>query len=122
MHATRDELPILFGADPAVIRGADWEGLRSMIISLPAGTDLAPPLKGLPNDLCPCPHWGYILKGRIRVTYADSVEILQAGDLYTCRRGTRRWWRRTSSSSSSAGRAEIQPVLGHVARVAAGAA
>ena len=53
-----------------------------MIISLPAGTDLAPALKGLPNDLCPCPHWGYILTGRIRVTYAYSVEILKAGDLF----------------------------------------
>ena len=82
MRATRDELPILFGADPATIRGADWDGLRAMIISLPAGTDLAPLLEGLPNGLCPCPHWGYVLKGRIRVTYADREEVLRAGDLF----------------------------------------
>ncbi|MBA3414356.1 MAG: DUF861 domain-containing protein [Chloroflexia bacterium] len=82
MRATRDELPILFGAEPATVRGADWEGLRAMIVSLPAGTDLAPVLKGLPNDLCPCPHWGYVLKGRIRVTYAEGEEILRAGDLF----------------------------------------
>ena len=104
MRATRDELPILFGDDQAAIRGADWGGLRSMIVSLPAGTDLAPLLQGLPNDLCPCPHWGYVLKGRIRVTYADGEEILKAGDLSTCRRATRRWWKRTPSSSSSAAR------------------
>ena len=65
MRASRDELPILFGEDPAVIRGADWGDLRAMIVSLPAGTDLAPLLKGLPNDLCPCPHWIYVIKGRI---------------------------------------------------------
>ena len=82
MRATRDELPIIFGADPASIRGADWDGLRSMIVTLPAGTDLAPVLKGLPGDLCPCPHWGYMLKGRIRMTYADGEEILRAGDLF----------------------------------------
>ena len=82
MRATRDELPIIFGADPASIRGADWFGLRSMIVTLPAGTDLAPVLKGLPGDLCPCPHWGYMLKGRIKVTYADGAEILRAGDLF----------------------------------------
>jgi hypothetical protein len=82
MRATRDELPVLFGEEPATIRGADWHGLRSMIIALPAGTDLAPVLKGLPNDLCPCPHWGYMLKGRIRVTYANGEEILRAGDLF----------------------------------------
>jgi len=52
MRATRDELPILFGEDPATIRGADWGELRSMIVSLPAGTDLGPLLQGLPNDLC----------------------------------------------------------------------
>jgi len=82
MRATRDELPILFGEAPATIRGADWGELRSMIVSLPAGTDLGPLLQGLPNDLCPCPHWGYIIKGRIRITYADGEELLQAGDLY----------------------------------------
>jgi hypothetical protein len=82
LRANRDELPILFGADPAAIRGADWGDLRSLIISLPAGTDLAPLLKGLPGDLCPCPHWGYLVKGRLRVTYADTGEIVEAGDLF----------------------------------------
>jgi hypothetical protein len=82
MRATRDELEILFGEDPATIRGVDWGDLRAMIISLPAGTDLAPLLQGLPNDLCPCPHWGYIIKGRIRMTYADGEEFLRAGDLF----------------------------------------
>ena len=82
MRASRDELPILFGSDPAAIRGADWGDLRAMVISLPAGTDLAPLLKGLPGDLCPCPHWGYVIKGRIRMRYADREEVLGAGDLF----------------------------------------
>ncbi len=82
MRATRDELPILFGEDPTTVRGADWGELRSMIVSLPAGTDMAPLLQGLPNDLCPCPHWGYVIKGQIRVTYADGEEVIRAGDLF----------------------------------------
>ena len=82
MRATRDELPILFGADPAVIRGADWEGLRSMIVCLPAGTDLAPVLKGLPNDLCPCPHWGYMLKGRVRMHTTAGHQDFVAGEAF----------------------------------------
>ncbi len=64
------------------VRGADWGDLHSMIVSLPAGTDLAPLLHGLPNNLCPCPHWGYIIRGRIRVSYADREEVLGAGDLF----------------------------------------
>lgn len=81
MHASRNELPILFGEDPAAIRGADWENLRSMIVSLPAGADVASLLKGLPNDMCSCPHWGYVLRGRMRVVYLDGEEIMQTGDL-----------------------------------------
>ena len=82
MRMNRDELPILFGDDPAAIRGADWGDWRAMFIKLPAGTDLKPLLTGLPGDLCPCPHWGYIISGRIRLSYADSEEILSAGDLF----------------------------------------
>lgn len=82
MRATRDELPILFGADPASIRGSDWGDMRSLILTLPAGTDLDPLLAGLPNGLCPCPHWGYVLKGRLQVRYAEGGEILRAGDLF----------------------------------------
>ena len=39
-------------------------------------------LKGLPDDRCPCPHWGYVVKGQLRVIYADRQEVLRAGDLY----------------------------------------
>jgi hypothetical protein len=82
MRAIRDDLPLLFGADPATIRGADWGGLRAVVVSLPAGTDLGPLMHGLPDDLCSCPHWGYVVKGRLRVTYVDGqVEVLGAGDL-----------------------------------------
>ena len=39
-------------------------------------------LKGLPGDSCPCPHWGYLFAGKITVTYADRVELYQAGDAF----------------------------------------
>ena len=81
MHASRDELPLLFGADPAAVRGADWGGLRAGIVSLPAGADLGPLFKGLPNDRCPRPHWGYVIRGRMRITYADREEVVSAGDI-----------------------------------------
>jgi quercetin dioxygenase-like cupin family protein len=83
LHATREELPILFGEDPAAIRGADWGALRAMVVSLPAGADVASLLKGLPHDMCSCPHWGYVVKGRMRIVYADGGgEVLRAGDLF----------------------------------------
>ena len=79
MRAAREQLPEVLGA---AVRAADWGDLRSIAISLPAGTDLGPLLKGLPDDLCSCPHWGYVIKGRMRVSYADSQEVLGSGDLY----------------------------------------
>jgi len=80
MRAPLDELPELFGA---AIRGSDWGDLRSIVISLPAGTDLGPLMKGLPEDLCSCPHWGYVIKGRMRLSYADGKEeAISAGDLF----------------------------------------
>jgi hypothetical protein len=44
--------------------------------------DLAPMLKGLPNDSCQCPHWGYMLKGRMSVRYADHDEVIEPGDSF----------------------------------------
>ena len=122
MRATRDELPILFGEDPTTIRGADWDGLRAMIVSLPAGTDLAPVLQGLPNDLCPCPHWGYMLKGRVRVVYADREEVLEAGDLFYLPPGHTPLVEEDTEFVEFSRPEEHQPVLDHVQRVIAAAA
>jgi hypothetical protein len=80
MRAPLEELPELFGA---AIRGSDWGDLRSIVISLPAGTDLGPLMKGLPDDRCSCPHWGYVIRGRMRLSYTDGgEEVIAAGDLF----------------------------------------
>jgi hypothetical protein len=39
-------------------------------------------LKGLPEDMCQCSHYGYVLKCRMRVRYADREEAVEAGDAY----------------------------------------
>jgi hypothetical protein len=44
------------------------------IVELQQDVDLAPLLKGLPDDLCQCPHWGYQLAGTQTVQYADGRE------------------------------------------------
>jgi hypothetical protein len=44
--------------------------------------DVGPLLAGLPDDRCQCPHWGYVLKGRMTVKYADREEVINAGDAY----------------------------------------
>ena len=39
-------------------------------------------LKGLPDDRCQCPHWGYVLAGKVTFRFADGDEIFEAGDAF----------------------------------------
>lgn len=57
--------------------------MASEYFSLGAGTDIAPLLKGLEDDLCQSPHWGYLIEGEVTVTYNDGKEeIVNGGDLF----------------------------------------
>jgi hypothetical protein len=47
-----------------------------------ADADLAEFFKGLPDDRCQCPHWGYVFKGKITFRTADGDETFEAGDAY----------------------------------------
>jgi hypothetical protein len=38
--------------------------------------------KGLPDDRCQSPHWGYVLPGKLTFQYADRDETYEAGDAY----------------------------------------
>jgi hypothetical protein len=50
---------------------------------LPRGTDFTPLLKGLANDSCHCPHWGYIFQGSFRFIYDDGrEEVFEEGDVF----------------------------------------
>lgn len=60
-----------------------WGGMTVAVNSFPAGTDLAPLLIGLKNNSCQVPHWGYLLKGAVRLIYDDGKEVvLKEGDLF----------------------------------------
>jgi hypothetical protein len=60
----------------------EWGDLLAEFEQFPAGLDTAPLLKGLPGDACPCPHWGYVFKGRFVVRYADHEETIVTGDAF----------------------------------------
>ncbi len=65
-----------------------WGGMTIAVNEMPAGTDLGPLLKGLKNDSCQVPHWGYVIKGTIRLKYDDGKEeVLRAEDIFYMRPG-----------------------------------
>ena len=44
--------------------------------------DGTPLFRGLPDDRCQSPHWGYVISGRITLRFADRDEVYEAGDAY----------------------------------------
>lgn len=63
-------------------RSSDLDGYTVNIVSIVQSHDLAPMLAGLSGGRCPCPHWGYVLKGRVIVRYEDHEEVLEGGDAF----------------------------------------
>ena len=47
-----------------------------------ADADLAELFRGLPDDRCQLPRWGYVLEGMITFRFSDSEETYVAGDAY----------------------------------------
>ncbi len=51
--------------------------------SLAAGVDTTPLFAGLEGDRCQCPHWGFVLRGRVTTTDANGVqETVRTNDLF----------------------------------------
>ena len=63
-------------------RTGNLDGYTVNFVSIRQDHDLAPMLSGLPEGRCPCPHWGYVLKGRMTVRYADHEEVCEAGEAF----------------------------------------
>lgn len=79
-----EEIPVIVEGPGTLIRRQTGLGKFDLgYLELPKGADLAPLLKGLPNDNCCCPHWGYIFQGKFRIIYADGTEeLLTEGDAF----------------------------------------
>lgn len=45
-------------------RLTEWGDMIVSYETFPKGLDVTPMFKGLPEDMCQSPHWGYVFKGR----------------------------------------------------------
>jgi hypothetical protein len=90
MRIDKNEIPVRLQAPGAIARvrqdfgdASKYGALSAEYFSLAAGTDIAPLLQGLHDDLCQAPHWGYVAEGALTVTYRDgSHEALKGGDMF----------------------------------------
>jgi len=78
---SKDSAPNVRDADPAVDRSGDLDDTTVSFVTIRHSHSLAPLLRGLPEDSCQCPR-GYLLAGKITVSYADREETYQAGDAF----------------------------------------
>ena len=67
---------------PVEDRHEDLEDYTVNFVSFREDIDATPLLKGLPGDSCQCPHWGYVLEGRVTFRFADHEEVFEAGDAF----------------------------------------
>lgn len=88
MHAATRDLPIKMNALGATVRHLSDFGTADVPfaaehLTLAEGVDIAPLLKGLDGDACRTAHWGYLIHGRVIVSYEDgSPETCHAGEVF----------------------------------------
>src|SRR4029079_6295088 len=57
----RDDVPVAIQTDDAEVRMSEVGEMTVAFFQLKKGADFGPALAGLPDDMCQCPHWGYVL-------------------------------------------------------------
>lgn len=87
MRITKGDIPTKIDVPGAVARQAinfgdasDYGSLGAEYFSLGAGTDIAPLLKGLDDDACHAPHWGFMISGEVVITYVNGDAEACVGD------------------------------------------
>ena len=90
MRIAKDNVTVKMEIPGAVIRQqgdfGDMAGLGKIsgeYFTLAAGVDTTALFVGLDGNLCQCPHWGFVLRGRITTTDAKGGrETVEANDLF----------------------------------------
>lgn len=90
MRIAKEDIPVRIGVPGATARqmkdfgdATGYGKISGEYFSFAAGTDISELLQGLENDLCQCPHWGYIIDGKLTVSFDDGhTEEPSASDLF----------------------------------------
>ena len=90
MRISKEQIPAKIDVPGAVARHIGRFGdatapttMAGEWFSLAAGTDIQPLLKGLDEDACQAPHWGYMLSGELVVTFTNgTTETCRGNDLF----------------------------------------
>jgi hypothetical protein len=79
---SKESAPLVDDFGVAEDRHGDLDGYTVNFVSIRETHDLGPMLSALPGGKCQCPHWGYVLKGRLTIRYGDHEETVEAGEAF----------------------------------------
>ena len=80
--ANKETTPVAVETDQLEMRYAELDGYTVGFETFKVDGDPAPLFAGLPDDRCQCPHWGYVVAGKVTFRYTDHDETYVAGDAY----------------------------------------
>jgi hypothetical protein len=79
---SKQQAPVEVDNDVIEGRYVELDGYTVGFETFKQDFDPAPLFRGLPDDRCQSPHWGYVVSGRLTFRYADREETFVAGDAY----------------------------------------
>lgn len=90
MHLAKDDVDVKMQIPGAVLRqqldfgdATGFGKISGEYFSLAAGVDTTPLFQGLHGNACQCPHWGFVLRGRITTTdQSGARETVKTNDLF----------------------------------------
>jgi hypothetical protein len=82
MHGSTKDMPVAIDIEQVRGQYAEWGNIQAGFETFKTDIDMVPLLRGLPDDRCQCPHWGFVIKGQMTIRYADREEVIKAGDAY----------------------------------------
>jgi hypothetical protein len=90
MRVGKDDVDVQMAIPGAVIRQrkdfgtvSGFDTISGECFTLAAGVDTTPLFVGLEGNQCQCPHWGFVLRGRLTTTDATGqTETVAANDLF----------------------------------------
>ncbi len=90
MRVAKDDVDVKMEIPGAVARQKTefgsvkgFDKISGEYFSLSAGVDTTPLFEGLEGNACQCPHWGFVVRGRITTTDANGVaETVNTNDLF----------------------------------------
>jgi hypothetical protein len=80
--ANRTTTPVAVDIAPLEGRYCDLGSYTVGFETYKQDVDPAPYFRGLPDDRCPCAHWGVVTSGRITFRWPDRMETYTEGDAY----------------------------------------